>query len=236
MLNCNHVVKKYISTTAVNDLTLTLEPGRIYALLGPNGSGKTTFMKMVAGLVKPTSGDLTWRGEPIGVSSKAQIAYMPTEPYFYSYMTGRDAGNYYKDFFPDFDEDKYLFLLKRMELDPFQKITKMSSGMMAKLKIALNLSRDASLIMLDEPLNGIDLLAREAIIDTIIENFSPEKIFVLSSHLVEELEKNIDPAVFIKNGRVELAGDAEELRETHHKSIVELYKTIYGSSQEAPLS
>ena len=107
---------------------------------------------------------------------------------------------------------------------------------MAKLKIALNLSRDASLIMLDEPLNGIDLLAREAIIDTIIENFSPEKIFVLSSHLVEELEKIIDHAVFIKNGRVELAGDAEELRETHHKSIVELYKTIYGSSQEAPLS
>lgn len=227
MLECKDLVKTYRNKTAVNHLSLQVEPGRIYALLGPNGSGKTTFMKMAAGLVKPTGGQLLFEGHPIGVYSKTHVAYMPTEAYFYSYMTGTDAGNYYRDFFADFDLEKYFHLLERMNLDPKQKVSKMSSGMMAKLKIALNLSRNARLIMLDEPLNGIDIIARDKIIDTIIDSFSPEKTFILSSHLVDELEKIIDHAIFIKDGAVVLAGDAEMLRMERGKSIVTLYKEIY---------
>lgn len=231
MLECNQVMKKYMSVTAVEDITLNLEAGKIYALLGPNGSGKTTFMKMIAGLIKPTKGTITYEGEPIGVHSKAHVAYMPTESYFYPYMTCDDIGNYYNDFFDDFNQDKYNIMLKNMELDPKQKASKMSSGMMAKLKIAATLSRDAKLIMLDEPLNGIDIIARERVISTIIDNFKPDKTFVMSSHLVDELEKVIDHAIFIKHGHVELAGDAEELRTEHSKSIVDLYKEIYADSQ-----
>lgn len=227
MLECKDLVKTYRNKAAVDHLSLQVKPGRIYALLGPNGSGKTTFMKMAAGLVKSNSGELLFEGQPIGVYSKAHTAYMPTEAYFYPYMTGADAGKYYQDFFEDFDPDKYARLLETMNLDPKQKVSKMSSGMMAKLKIALNLSRNARLIMLDEPLNGIDIIARDKIVDTIIDAFSPEKTIILSSHLVDELEKIIDHAIFIKDGQMVLAGDAEMLRMERGKSIVELYKEIY---------
>ena len=227
MLECKNLTKSYLNKIAVDRLSLQLEPGRIYALLGPNGSGKTTFMKMVAGLVKPTTGELLYDGQPIGIYSKSRIAYMPTESYFYTYMTGVDAGKYYHDFFPDFNPDRYRQLLDTMNLDPTQKIAKMSSGMMAKLKIAVTLSRDAQLIMLDEPLNGIDIIARDKIVSTIIGSFTPEKTFILSSHLVDELEKIIDHAIFIKDGVLVMEGAAEELRMERGESIVDLYKEIY---------
>ena len=227
MLECKNLTKSYLNKIAVDRLSLQLNPGRIYALLGPNGSGKTTFMKMVAGLVKPTSGELLYDGQPIGIYSKSHIAYMPTESYFYTYMTGADAGKYYQDFFPDFNADRYRQLLDTMNLDPSQKIAKMSSGMTAKLKIAVTLSRDAQLIMLDEPLNGIDIIARDKIISTIIDSFTPEKTFILSSHLVDELEKIIDHAIFVKDGVLVMEGAAEELRMERGKSIVDLYKEIY---------
>lgn len=227
MLECKDLVKSYRRNCAVNHLSLRLESGKIYALLGPNGSGKTTFMKMAAGLVKPTSGEITFEGRPIGTASKRSVAYMPTEAYFYSYMTGKDICHYYRDFFADFHPELFFRYLEDMELDPGQKVSKMSSGMMAKLKIAVTLSRDARLIMLDEPLNGIDIIARDRIIATILNNFTPDKTFVLSSHLVEELERIIDHALFIKKGELVLGGEAEQLRREHGKSIVDLYKEIY---------
>lgn len=227
MLECKDLVKTYRGNTAVNHLTLRLETGKIYALLGPNGSGKTTFMKMIAGLVKPSGGEIFFEGEAIGKISKSQIAYMPTESYFYPYMTGKDVGNYYNDFFEDFSPERYYRYLENMELTPSQRVSKMSSGMMAKLKIAVTLSRDAKLIMLDEPLNGIDLIARDKIINTILDTYTPSKTYVLSSHLVEELEKVIDHALYIKKGQLVLSGDAETLRMERGKSIVELYKEIY---------
>ena len=242
MLECNHVMKKYLSVTAVEDITLRLEPGLTYALLGPNGSGKTTFMKMVAGLIKPTSGTILFEDQEndnfsktqvheIGPYSKAHIAYMPTESYFYPYMTCKDIGAYYNDFFEDFDIKKFEFMLQNMELDLNQKASKMSSGMMAKLKIAVTLSRNARLTMLDEPLNGIDIIARERVISTVTNNFAPYKTFVLSSHLVDELENVIDYAIFIKHGHVELMGPVNELRAANQKSIVDLYKQIYADCQ-----
>lgn len=231
MLSCNQLMKKYMSVTAVEDITLKLEAGKIYALLGPNGSGKTTFMKMAAGLIKPSGGTIEFEGKNIGTYSKSHIAYMPTEAYFYPYMTCRDIGKYYDDFFEDFDMEKFQLMLHNMELNPDQKASKMSSGMMAKLKIAVTLSRNARLIMLDEPLNGIDIIARERVINTILNNFSPDKTFVISSHLVDELEPIIDYAIFIKRGRVELMGPAEELRRANEKSIVDLYKEIYADCQ-----
>lgn len=106
MLNCSDVKKTYFNKTAVENISLSLENGKIYALLGPNGSGKTTFMKMIAGLVKPTSGTILYENEPIGVQSKREIAYLPTESFFYSFMTVKDVGIYYRDFFEDFDMEK----------------------------------------------------------------------------------------------------------------------------------
>ena len=213
--------------TAVNGVSIDFMPGRIYALLGSNGSGKTTLMKMIAGLVKPTSGDITLSGVPIGVETKKHIAYMPTESYFYNYMSCADIGKYYADFFEDFSFDQYYNYLNEMKLTPDMKASKMSSGMMAKLKLAVNLSRNASVIMLDEPLNGVDIVAREQVINAVISKASPDKIIIMSSHLVDELEAVIDYAVFIKDGVIVSQGDAENLRTASGMSIVDQYKRIY---------
>lgn len=227
MLESKNLVKKYMTKTAVKDITLSIERGKIYAILGPNGSGKTTFMKMAAGLVKPTSGTITYEGLPIGVESKEKVAYMSTEPFFYSYMTAEDVGKYYKDFFQDFDMARYEDLLKKMDLNLKDKAKNLSSGLAAKLKIAATLARKAELYMLDEPLNGIDIIARERIINTILEVANDNTTILISSHLVDELEKIIDHAIFIKSGEAVLIGEAEGLREEHGKSIVDLYKEIY---------
>ena len=227
MVEIEKLKKKYMTVTAVENITMNIEAGRIYALLGPNGSGKTTLMKMIAGLTKQTAGTILYEGAPIGVESKKHIAYMPTESYFYSYMNCIDIGKYYQDFFEDFSMKKYLDLLESMELAGKTKASKMSSGRLAKLKIAVTLARDSRLIMLDEPLNGIDIIARDKIIDIITADVDGHRSFILSSHLVDELEKIIDYAVFVKNGTIVKQGEASALRDEYGKSIVDIYKSIY---------
>lgn len=231
-IESKHLTKTYGKKTAVQDISLTLEPGFVYAMLGPNGSGKTTWMKMAAGLVKPDSGEILYNGSPVGVESKKEVAYMSTEPYFYSWMTAKDIGKYYEDFFDDFSMDTYRQMLSRMELTEDMKAQKMSSGMMAKLKIAVTMSRKAKVYLLDEPLNGIDLLARDEIMRSILEAMAPDVTLVVSSHLLEELEKVTDAAIFMKDGC--LAGQymAEELRISQNKSLVDVYREIYGHGGE----
>ncbi|MBQ8316471.1 MAG: ABC transporter ATP-binding protein [Lachnospiraceae bacterium] len=227
MVEAKSVGKRYLGKQAVKDVDMVWEDGRIYALLGPNGSGKTTFMKMVAGLVKPTTGELYYDGKKIGVESKRKVAYMSTEPFFYSYMNVKHVGKYYADFFEDFSMARYEELIARMDLKMTDKAKELSSGLAAKLKIAATLARDAQLYMLDEPLNGIDIIARESIIQTIVEAAGEGKTIVISSHLVDELEPIVDSVVFMKQGSVILAGDAEEIRTERGKSIVDLYKEVY---------
>lgn len=227
MIECKNLVKKYTNLNAVDDVTFTLEEGKIYCLLGPNGSGKTTLMKMLAGLTKQSKGEILVDGQEISPKTKETITYMPTENFLYGYMNCIDAGKYYRDFFKDFSMDRYMALLKEMELEPKTKISKMSSGMVAKAKIALTLARESKLIMLDEPLNGIDIIARDKILHTIIKAADENKIIIVSSHLVDELEKLVDNAIFLKKGKLVIEGNAEELREKKGKSIVEMYKEIY---------
>lgn len=227
MVEAKNAGKKYMSKQAVRDVSIAFQKGKIYALLGPNGSGKTTFMKMIAGLIKPTSGGVYYNGKEIGVESKKRVAYMSTEPFFYAYMTVRDVGKYYADFFADFSMERYEELLRRMDLKMTDKAKELSSGLAAKLKIAATLARDAEFIMLDEPLNGVDIIAREQVITTIVEAAGGEKTLVVSSHLVDELESIVDNVVFMKDGEIILSGDAEGIREERGKSVVELYKELY---------
>ena len=185
MLDIQHLTRRYQNKLAVSDLSLTFETGKTYALLGPNGSGKTTLMKMIAGLTKQTSGEITLDGIPVGPETKKHIAYMPTEIYFYSYMSIADAGKYYADFFEDFDERRYEEALQRMELNPKDKIRTLSSGMNAKVRLALTLSRDAQVMMFDEPLNGVDILTRKQVVDEIIRNRENGRTMIISTHLVD---------------------------------------------------
>ena len=233
ILESREITKKYGSKTAVNQVSLGLETGLVYAMLGPNGSGKTTWMKMAAGLVKPTSGEILYQGNPVGAESKKEIAYMSTEPYFYSWMSVADVGKYYEDFFQDFSMEKYNEMISRMELTGDIKAKKLSSGMMAKLKIAVTMAREAKIYLLDEPLNGIDILAREQIMKSILEAIAPDVTLVISSHLVDELERVADAAVFMKDGQLVEQCMIEELRINRHKSVVDLYREFYGHGGEA---
>ncbi|MEI3333079.1 MAG: ABC transporter ATP-binding protein [Coprococcus sp.] len=228
MLDCVNVVKRYGGKFAVNGMSVAIEDAHIYGLLGPNGSGKSTWMKMAAGLIVPDEGEMRLDGVKISAETKKHIAYMPTEGYFYSYMKIKDAGRYYQDFFDDFDAQQFEKLTADMDLEMNMKVRNLSSGMMAKLKIAVTLSRKAELYLLDEPLNGIDLLARDEVVNTILTNMSDNASVVISSHLVEELERIIDKAIFMKDGQIVLMGDVEEIRQERGESVTDLYRQIYG--------
>ena len=229
MLKSVDVTKKFVGKTAVDGITMSLEPGHIYAMLGPNGSGKTTWMKMAAGLIKPTSGEVLYKENPIGIESRKEIAYMSTEPYFYEWMTVGDVGKYYKDFFEDFSMEKYTELVENMELEMKQKVKSLSSGMMAKLKVAVTMARDAKVYMLDEPLNGIDLLARDEVMNMILQAANEDKILLISSHLVEELESVVDKAIFIKQAQLVGVFDVEDLRMNEGVSLADKYRQVFSN-------
>ena len=231
MLESRELTKKFGAKTAVDNVSLSMEPGHVYAMLGPNGSGKTTWMKMSAGLVKPTAGAVYFNGKPVDLESRREVAYMSTEPYFYDWMTIEDAGKYYRDFFEDFSMENYLEMLHEMDLNEKDKIRTLSSGMVAKMKIALTLARDAKVYMLDEPFNGIDLLARDEIRGAILAAAAPEKLLLLSSHLVEEMEAIADKAVFIRKGKLIEVRDLEEMRETDGVSMADRYRAIFGHGE-----
>ena len=231
MLQSKEITKVFGAKTAVDHISLTLEPGHIYAMLGPNGSGKTTWMKLAAGLLKPSYGMVCFNGEPVSIESRKYVAYMSTEPYFYTWMTVKDVGKYYQDFFEDFSYDQYLKLLQQMELTEKLKTKALSSGMMAKLKIAVTMARDAQVYMLDEPFNGIDLLARDEIRACILSYATEDKLLLLSSHLVEEMEAIADRAVFIKEGRLVECVDLEEMRTQQGVSMADRYRQIYGHTE-----
>ncbi|MBQ7470301.1 MAG: ABC transporter ATP-binding protein [Pseudobutyrivibrio sp.] len=228
-----NVTKKFPGKVAIENISMTLEPGHIYALLGPNGSGKTTWMKTVAGLIKATSGEIKFNDVAVNTDSRKKIAYMSTEPYFYDWMTVGDVGTYYQDFFDDFSMEKYDELLAGMSLDKKLKIKTLSSGMMAKLKIAVTMGRNADVYMLDEPLNGIDLIARDEVMKMVLTSASEDNIMIISSHLVEELEALVDRAIFIQDGHFAGMYDVEQLRVMDSISLADKYRAVYGGVREA---
>ena len=233
MLDCVNVVKRYGGKFAVNGMSVAIEDAHIYGLLGPNGSGKSTWMKMAAGLIVPDEGKMTLDGVKISAETKKHIAYMPTEGYFYSYMKIKDVGRYYQDFFDDFDAQQFEKLIADMDLEMNMKVRNLSSGMMAKLKIAVTMARSAKIYLLDEPLNGIDLLARDQIMTSILEAADKDVTLVVSSHLVDELERVVDAAIFMKEGQLVEQCMVEDLRMNRNKSVVDLYREIYGHGGEA---
>ena len=226
MLECIGLSKTYRMKQAVAGISLRLEEGKIYGLLGENGSGKTTWMKMIAGLTKPTSGKIIYEGHGLCYSDKAQIAYMSTEPFFYDYMKAADVRKYYQDFFDDFNTDRFNDMMKKMGLEDSMKVRELSSGMNAKLKIMATISRKAALCLLDEPLNGIDYKAREEIISLILDEAGEENTFVISTHLLDEIESFVDEAMFIKNGELLRVVDLEKERIASGRSITDIYMEI----------
>ena len=230
ILETSKLSKAFGANYAVKDADINIEKGYIYGLLGPNGSGKSSFMKMVAGLFYPSKGEAKVMGIPVGTATKKYVAFMSTEQFFYSYMTIKRVGQFYSDFYEDFNPERYEQLIDFMELDMNMKVSSLSSGMNAKLRVAATMSRNARLYMLDEPLNGIDMIAQEKIIKTIIEQSNENNAILISSHLISTLENILDRVIMIKKGKIVLQDSAEDIRENWGKSVVDVYREVFANA------
>lgn len=227
ILQCKNLSKKYGATEALKSIDLELEAGRIVGLLGPNGSGKTTFIKLANGLLKPTEGELLIDGNKPGRQTKAMVAYLPDRDFLPDYMSVSQLIKYYSDFFGDMNIDKAEEMLKSLDLDKDMKLKKMSKGTKEKVQLILTMSRDARVYFLDEPIAGVDPAARDYILRTIITNYNPAALVVISTHLIADVENVLDEVVFIKEGNIVLHKDADTIREEEAKSIDGLFREVF---------
>lgn len=227
ILKAKKLSKNYYSKKVLKDIDIEVAKGKILGLLGPNGSGKTTFIKIVAGIIRPSSGEILIDGQKPGVYTKSIVSYLPDVNFLFRWMRIKDAMSFFKDFYPDFDIEKARRLLEFMELTEDKRITTLSKGMVEKLHLTLVLSRKAKLYVLDEPLGGIDPVARDKIIDAIVDNFNEESSLIISTHLVKDIERLFDEVAFISKGEIVLRGNAEELRAERHKSIEEIFREVF---------
>lgn len=227
LLKANNLTKAYYRKKGLDGFNLEIPEGKILGLLGPNGSGKTTFIKIAAGILRNTDGEITIDGHAPGVYTKSIVSYLPDVNFLYKWMKIKDAVKFYKDMFEDFDEDKCKQLLEFMALKEEDKVTTLSKGMMEKLNLSLTLSRKAKLYILDEPLGGVDPVAREKIINAILENYREDSSMIVTTHLVNDIERLFDDVAFISEGKIVLQGNAEELRIEKGMSIDELYREVF---------
>ncbi|MBI6871367.1 ABC transporter ATP-binding protein [Clostridium aciditolerans] len=219
--------KGYFNKKALDGLDLEVKKGKIVGLLGPNGSGKTTFLKIAAGLLRPTGGEILIDGHKPGVHTKSMVSYLPDKDYLFKWMKIKDAIQFFKDFYEDFDEKKAKELLEFMNLDINSKIPTLSKGMSEKLYLTLVLSRKAKIYILDEPLGGVDPTTREKILDAILDNYSEDSSIIITTHLVNDIERLFDDVAFISEGKIVLSGNAEELRNEKGMSIDQLYREVF---------
>ncbi|MFF2886881.1 ABC transporter ATP-binding protein [Paenibacillus sp. NPDC057967] len=227
ILEMKSIGKRFGSKSALEGISFKAEAGRIIGLLGSNGSGKTTIMKIASGIIHPTSGEARICGEPIGLQSKAMTSFMPDKPLTEPWMRVRDAISFYRDFYADFDMAKAKEMISFMGLADREKITSLSKGMNERLQLTLALSRNAKLYLLDEPIGGVDPVAREKILDAIVQYYSENSCLIISTHLVTDIERIFDEVIFIKNGQLALHEEVDQIRMTHGKSVVDLFKEVY---------
>lgn len=229
LLQVHHVSKSYGKQAALDDVSLTISSGKIVGLLGPNGSGKTTLIKLINGLLKQSSGEIVVDGFHPSISSKRIVSYLPDTSYLNETMTVNQALNLFQDFYQDFDTDKAQALLNDLHIDAKERIKNLSKGTKEKVQLILVMSRQAKLYVLDEPIGGVDPAARDYILRTIINNYSEEASVIISTHLITDVEQILDDVIFLKEGKVLLEGNSDDIRFEHGKSIDALFREMFQS-------
>lgn len=227
MIELVNVSKQYGKNIALNDVTLSLPKGKIIGLCGPNGSGKTTLIKIMMGLITDYKGEVAVDGFPIGKETKLSISYLPDVNYLDSKATGVTTKLLFMDMYSNFDADRFDVLMGELKLDMKQPFGNMSKGMKEKFQLALVMSRKAQVYILDEPIGGVDPAARELILKTILENYDPESLVLLATHLIGDIEQIFDQVIFLKEGKVDLYEDVETLRSQHNQSIDGLFREVF---------
>jgi len=227
MLECKHLTKNYGAVCAVSGLDLSLEAGQIVGLLGPNGSGKTTLIKIAAGLLRPSDGSLFIDGKQPGRETRSIVSYLPDRDFLPAYMNVEQLLGFYEDFFADFNRDKADDMLQDLNLSYDMKLKKMSKGTKEKIQLILTMSRRAKVYLLDEPIAGVDPAARDYILKTIITNYDPKAMVLISTHLIADVEPVLDDIVFIEQGQVIMHDAADTMREREGRSIDKLFREVF---------
>ena len=227
LLECKNIYKDYDKKQVLKDINLKIPRGKIIGLLGKNGMGKTTLIKLINDLLTPTSGEILVNGKNIGIESKRIISYLPERTYLDKSMTIKQTLEYFTDFYDNFDIEKAKRLIKDLDLEIDTKISKMSKGMQEKLQLILVMSRNVELYILDEPLGGVDPATRDYILDTILNNFSEDASVIISTHLISDIERILDEVIFIDKGKIILSSNADKLREKEKGSIDEIFRRMF---------
>ena len=226
-LRTEHLYKKYGKRTVVNDVSIHLEQGEIVGLLGPNGAGKTTLIKIINGLLQPTSGEVLIEGERPGVSTKAKVSYLPDVNYLKNWMTVEEIVAMFAEFYPDFRVDLAFEMISRLGIDRKHRLKSLSKGNKEKVCLILVMSRNTKLYVLDEPIAGVDPATRDYIISTIINNYNEDASVLISTHLISDIESVLDEVIFIKDGSIVLHDTVDHIREEHNQSVDELFREVF---------
>lgn len=221
------LTKRYEGRTALENVNLSFERGRIIGLLGPNGAGKTTLIKILAGILGDYSGRVLIDGHAPGEYTKSLISYLPDRTYLSNWMRVADTVALFADFYPDFDRVKAEEMLGRFGIDQNLKVTKLSKGTYEKVQLVLVMSRSARLYLLDEPIGGVDPAARDVILNTILTNYSENSTVLLSTQLIQDVEKVFDSVIFLRQGQVVICDEVDAVREKYKKSIDELFREVF---------
>ena len=228
LVSCSGLSKSYRSgVPALDKVDLKLTPGKIIGLLGPNGSGKTTFIKILAGLLRPTEGEVQIDGKDIGPETKALVSYLPDRMYYAGWMKTKDLVNLFADFYADFRRERAEAMCHALDISMDMKIKTMSKGTKEKLQLILVMSRAAKLYLLDEPIAGVDPAAREFILRTILTNYNENGSVLISTHLILDVEQVLDEAVFLRQGQVVLHESTDSIRERTGGSVDELFRNMF---------
>lgn len=212
---------------AVNNINLVLPRGKIIGLLGPNGSGKTTLIKMMNGLLTPTTGRILINGQPVGVETKARVAYLPDRTYLTESMRINEILDYFCDFYADFSRQQALGMMQSLSIDPLSRLKTLSKGNREKVQLILVMSRNADLYILDEPIAGVDPAARDYILRTIINHYNPQASVLISTHLIADIEQVLDEVIFMRYGHLVLYTSVNNIREQHGKSVDAYFREVF---------
>lgn len=230
-IKVDSLVKRYGNFPALDGFSVDLKPGQVVGLLGENGCGKTTLMKILAGVLMGYEGSVEIAGFVPGPESKARVSFLPDQSFLADGDTVARSAKIFADFFSDFDMEKFNETLKFFGINAGRKLSELSKGMREKAQVALAMSRDAEVFILDEPISGVDPAAREVILRAVVRNLNPESLVLISTHMVREVEPVLDRAIMMRHGKTLLEGEADEMRAEHGKGLEEIFKEMYQWSE-----
>ncbi|MFP5528568.1 ABC transporter ATP-binding protein [Peptococcus simiae] len=226
LVECRKLTKAYGKKTALADVSFSAEAGQVVGLFGPNASGKSTLMALLAGIINDYKGEILIAGQAPGKASKDLVAYQSDLVRLPDYYSLKDGLDLYDNFYPDFHRDRAEGFLRDFGLAEKDRIKRLSRGSQEKYFLSLTLARQAQVYLLDEPMNGLDPRARQDILDQLIRVYTPEALTIITTHMISDVETLVDSALYLKEGRIALYGDAEDLRRTHGTGLKDLFMEV----------